>query len=71
MNPSPKKIDQLEFIWDSEAAGSIKKVSKITSTARFDLEEYFKFLDDVLPDPSISTKKQLPVDKVFELDDKR
>jgi hypothetical protein len=69
MNPSPKKIDQLEFSWDSECSKKLNKSQKITSTTRCDLEEYFKFLEDVLPDPAISIKKQLPVDKVFELDD--
>lgn len=69
MNPLSEKIDKLEFSWDRESVDSkkTKEVHKITSITRCDLEEYFIFLEDVLPDPSISNKKQLPIDKVFEL----
>ena len=41
------------------------KKKNIFSTKR-DLEEYFSFLEDVLPVSSQCTKRQMPVDKVFE-----
>jgi hypothetical protein len=69
MNPSPEKIDQLVFSWDCQYATSkkVKNHTKTTSNDRRDLEEYFRFLDEVASDPTISKQKQLPVNKLFEL----
>ena len=68
MTQLSEKNDFLDFPRDPEYMAKKEKHNpKSISSTKRDLEEYFSFLEDVLPVSSQCTKRQMPVDKVFEL----
>lgn len=70
MSQSSDNIDRLEFTWDHEWAqkSKAKQAKKITSTTERHLEEYFAFLEDVVPAINTLNVKRKPIYKEFKLD---
>jgi hypothetical protein len=70
MSQSSDNIDRLEFSWDLECAQKLKvqQTTKITATTERHLEEYFAFLEDVVPSFNTLNDRHIPGSKVFQLD---